>query len=93
MFFWWNCYGGTSPVSPADEEDWGGEEAEGGHSYYNADESKETRSSKRTVAGDNSTRVLAVAPSIEDLDPAVTAAILTQVGGVRITACCCFVLV
>ena len=70
-------YGGSSSVNPTDEEK-ADLEAEGSRSY-DADESKETqtRSSQRSVGSDNEMRV--VAPSIEDLDPAVTAAILTQV--------------
>lgn len=64
-------------MSPADGEDWAEGDAEGGRSC-NANESRGTRSSRWSVAGDSATRV-AVAPSIEGLDPAVTAAILTQV--------------
>lgn len=68
-----------SSVRPANDGDEAGLEAEEGSSYYYADESKGTqiRSPLRSVTGNHEPRV--VAPSIEHLDPAVTAAILTQV--------------
>ena len=76
--FWCNSYGGSISVKPMDDEEKAGGEAEGSRGYH-TDESEETQthSLQRSVASDNETRV--VSASIEDLDPAVTAAILTQV--------------
>lgn len=79
MFGWKVQHGSSSSVSVCDLEDEHGAHGEGeGGCGYNAGESKETHTpSQRNVADGNKTR--RVAPSIEDLDPAVTAAILTQV--------------